>query len=469
MALLDFKSIRFSYIVIVPLLVICTHARSQSQTGDRDVAFWKEPGTQIAYSSFLFRSKKAEEQIPCPVNRGPDASDALGPCHWTSNQLQHLPQWVWVHFAGPRRIDKVVLHAADLANHPTDFTGQSLVHGSTEFHTVFHITQAQFDPHTLTYVVHFAPLVTDNFRLVIERTAASATPQSWLAELTQLEVFGTDASTPVTAPPVRATAEAVKTPPSGLVPTSFSPTVDDLGSSFAISTPWYRLVLDKSTPRILFLALDSLGKGELSVNLLDQNGAYPLLDPVFQNVAQIGTSMESTENSMLTRTGNLFRYAPVEVAPGVHEQVSIRANAQGFDLSLAAGASHPVLMRGGLFRFQWAANQTPTTFVCHPSRLTNYVDGPAYLVAPDFGATYITSTGDTAAFYRTPSSLFPATSYLVDVTPHQPATEDGLNQIGPQPWHVTLHFAVQTLEPLPELLSRDPRLERFPKYSLDMT
>ena len=126
------------------------------------------------------------------------------------------------------------------------------------------------------------------------------------------------------------------------------------------------------------------------------------------------------------------------------------------------------MMRGGLFRFQFAANQTPTTFVCHPSKLMNYVDVPTYLAAPDFGTAYITRTGDAAAFYRRPSSLFPATSYAVDITPHQPASEDGLNEIGPQPWHTTLHFEVKSIEPLPELLSRDPRLARFPKYSLDM-
>ncbi len=47
--------------------------------------------------------------------------------------------------------------------------------------------------------------------------------------------------------------------------------------------------------------------------------------------------------------------------------------------------------------------------------------------------------------------------------------EDGLNEIGPQPWHTTLHFAVESVEPLPELTGGDPRLQRLPKYSLDMT
>lgn len=436
-------------------------AKSQEPANDRDLAFWHEPGTQVEYSSFLFRSKKADEQIPCPVNHGTDASDALGPCHWQSNQFQHLPQWVWVHFAGPRRIDKVVLHAANAASVPVEFSGQVMEEGAA-FHTLFRVQDAHFDPQTLTYTIHFAPVTTNNFRLMIERTAATATPQSWMAELAQLEVFGTDAAANATAASEGAPAANASLPHADLAPTAFAPGVEDLGDTVAVSTPWYRLVLDKRQPRILSLALDSLGKGELGVNLLQPGGAYPVLDRPFESAVPLGSAA-------LTRSGNVFRYAPVELAPGVFEQIVIRAGERGFDLSLAADAKHALLMRGGLFRFQFAANQTPTTFVCHPSKLMNYVDMPAYLAVPDFGTAYITRSGDAAAFYRRPSSLFPATSYAVDITPHLPASEDGLSEIGPQPWHSTLHFEVRAPEPLPALLSRDPRLARFPKYSLDMT
>ena len=86
--------------VVLAVIMPCQVARSQSASSYRDVAFWQEPGVRVEYSSFLFRSKKAEEQIPCPVNHGNDAADALGPCHWQSNVFQHLPQWVWVHFRG---------------------------------------------------------------------------------------------------------------------------------------------------------------------------------------------------------------------------------------------------------------------------------------------------------------------------------------------------------------------------------
>ena len=433
-----------------------------SAKGYRDVAFWREPDVQVTVSSFEFRSKKADEQIPCSVNHGPDAADALGPCHWQSNRLQHLPQWVWVHFAGPRRIDKVVLYAASMATSPVEFSGQYLPDGGTAFHTFFHVQQARFDPRTLSYTVHFNPVVTNNFRLVIERTTASVTPQSWIAELSQLKIYGVDTNGTGEASTVPASAIHATTLDSGLHSTKFLPDVRDTDETLDIRTRWYRVVLDKSHPRILFLAWDSLGQGELSVNLLHKSGAYPVLDPIFQNPTPLGTST-------LTRTGNVFHYAPVEVAPGAYEQVSIRAGQRGFDLALAARADHTMMMRGGLFRFDFAANQTPTTFVGQPSKIMNYVAVPTYLAAPDFGTTYITRTGDPSAFYRKPSSLFPANTYWIDVTPHQPATEDGLNEIGPKPWRVAMHFAIQRLVPLPALVNKDSRLQRFPKYSLNLT
>ncbi len=438
-------------------------AGGYSATGYRNVASWREPGVRIVVSSHDFRGgRKAGQQSPCMLNHGLSVPGESASCNWISNRSQYLPQWVWIHFSGPRRIDKVVLYAASMATSPVEFSGQYLPNGSVAFHTFFHVQQVQFDPRTLSYTVHFKPVVTDNFRLVIERTTASATPQSWIAELRQVEVYGVDATNGAETSAVTTPVINAGTPNSDLHPTKFIPEIKDTGQTLDIRTNWYRVVLDKSHPRILFLSWDSLGQGELNVNFLHKSGAYPILDPIFQNPMPLGTSK-------LTRTGNVFQYAPVEVAPGAYEQVSIRAGQRGFDLDLAAAANHAVMMRGGLFRFDFAANQTPTTFVGHPSKIMNYVAVPTYLAAPDFGTAYITRTGDPGAFYRKPSSLFPASTYWIDVTPHQPTTEDGLNQIGPKPWHVAMHFDVQGLEPLPALVSKDPRLQRLPKYSLNMT
>ena len=442
----------------------CVPAASltNSEVSDyRNIAFWSELGVQIAVSSHSFRNGgMVHEGSVCPLNRPFIPGGLVSNC-WISSEYEHLPQWIWIHFPGPRRIDKVVLYAASMETSPVEFSGQRLPDGSGTFDTFFHVHQAQFDAKTLSYTIRFKPVVTDNFRLRIERSTASVTPQSWVAELAQVVVYGVNATTSAETPAAATTPIDAAALNSGLHPARFVPEVKDMGQVLVISTPWYQLVLDKSHPRIMELSWDSLGQGESGVNFLQESGACPVLDPVFQNPLPLGTST-------FARAGNVFSYAPVEVAPGAYEQVSIRAGERGFDLGLAAVANHTTIMRGGLFRFHFAANQTPTTFVCRPAKIMNYVDTPTYLAAPDFGTAYITRTGDSAAFYRVPSALFPATTYWVDIAPHQPVAEDGLNQIGPKPWHTTMHFELQRLEPLPELVNGDPRLKRFPKYSLNM-
>lgn len=442
-------------------------ALNRAQTGYRNVAFWTEPGVQIAVSSHSYRNNGAmtHDSDICPLNRPFTPGEPASQC-WFSSENEHLPQWVWYHFPAPRKIDKVVLYAGNTETVPSEFSGQFLPRRSGRFETLFHVERASFDPNTHSMTVEFKPIVSDNFRLLIQRNTATVTPQSWVAALAQVEVYGSnvtshaESSTGSEDLAVRRDARQ-RIPVSNLQPTKFVPEVKDLGQTLDISTLWYRVLLDKSRPRIMQLSWDSLGQGELGVNFLENSGACPNLDPVFEKSTPPGTSV-------LTRNGNVFHYAPVEVAPGVWEQMSIRADERGFDLEFGAAADHPTIMRGGLFRFHFAANQTPTTFVCHPSEIMNYVETPAYLAAPDFGTAYITRKGNEAAFYRIPSSLFPATTYWVDITPHAPADEDGLNQIGRRPWHVTLHFEVQRIEPLPELVSSDPRLKRFPKYSLNM-
>jgi len=437
-------------------------ALSAKGAGDyRNVAFWSEPGVQIAVSSHSFRNgAMIREGSVCPLNRPFVPREPASNC-WVSSEYEHLPQWVWFHFPEPRRIDKVVVYAASLDTSPAELSGQYLPGGRGKFERLFNVQNARFDPETLSYTVRFKPTVTSNFRLLIKRSIAPTTPQSWVAELAQVEVYGVNAADNVKVSNVSRYRSVGADLNSDLQPTKFVPEVKDMGQTLEISTPWYRLVLDKSHPRIVNLSWDSLGHGELGVNFLQEDGACPILVPVFEKPLTLGSSE-------LIRTGNVFHYAPLEVATGAREQVAIRANERGFDLGLAAMADQPTTMRGGLFRFHFAANQTPTTFVCRPSEIMNYVDTPTYLAAPDFGTTYITRTGEAAAFYRNPSALFPATTYWVDVTPGEPVAEDGLNEIGPKPWRTTLHFELQQLEPLPQIVNGDSRLKRFPKYSLNV-
>jgi len=320
---------------LLPLLTVAGVTRAQDTNlagggaGDyRNVAFWNEPGVQIEVSSHSFRNGAMKNPgSVCPLNRPLVPGGSVSNC-WISSEYEHLPQWVWIHFPGPRRIDQVVLYAASMATNPVEFSGQCLPGGSGTFDTLFQVQGARFDTNTLSYPARFKPVVTDNFRLRIERNTASTTPQSWVAELARLEVYGVNATNNGEASEMANIGSLVPKLKSNLNSTKFVPDVTDKGQTVDISTPWYHLVLEKSHVRIEELSWDSLGQGELGVNFLDESGAGPVLDQVFQNPVPPGASA-------LTRTGNVFRYAPVEVAPGAYEQVSIRANERGFD-SLAS-------------------------------------------------------------------------------------------------------------------------------------
>ena len=85
------------------------------------------------------------DESVCPLNRPFVPSQSASSC-WVSSEYEHLPQWVWIHFPSPRRIDKVVLYAASLATSPVEFSGQYLRDGGTTFDTLFHVQEARFDP-----------------------------------------------------------------------------------------------------------------------------------------------------------------------------------------------------------------------------------------------------------------------------------------------------------------------------------
>ena len=448
----------------------------RSATGYRDVASGQEKGVRIIVSSQDFGvGAMGAQQAARRLNQGIFVPNEPPSAGWMSNRFQHLPQWVWIHFPGPRRINKVLVYAATLASAPVDFSGQYSPDGGADMRTLFHVTGVKFNPRNYSCTVSFKPVVTTNFRLLITRVAASAPPWSNIVELAQVKVYGVNATGSGFGRDRRVgrwighqPAQRLDIP---LHPTDFKPTVRYRGDTVTVGDRWYRLVLSRRRPKIMFLSWDALGQGELNVNFLHPSGAEPVLDPLFPHADRSRIpdrkSKTAAASAALIQRGNIFAYRRVQIAPGAWERVSIRADRRGFDLGLAAVADRKIAMRGGLFRFHFAANQTPTTFICRPPKLINYVQSPCYLDAPDFGTAYVTTAGDRCAFYRTPSSLFPASTYWVDITPQRPVAEDGIHELSPRRWHTVVRFAIQSPEPLPALVSRNPRLKRLPKYALN--
>ena len=436
-------------------------------TGRRNVAFWREKGVAIQTSNLSCGQLELGQGEP---RDGPHrlidgrkftpGADANSLC-WSSDPYHHLPCWIWIGFAGYRRINRVVLYAGEMTLQPVEFFGQMSGDSGVTFQELFHVNNARFDPVTLCYIVDFEPVDTDNFRLLITRSAAPETPQSHWAQLSEVEIYG-DNAPGKSGLPIKA-AERFAIPVSSLHPdVSFSPQLHDDGRTLDIQTPWYRIQLDKTSPRITYLSWDSLGERNVDVNFLRDSGGYPRLERVLHGV-------NTVEAASLTHAGNVFQYAPVSIAPGVLLRLAIKTGLRDFDMELTVLADRKVAMQGGVFRFDFAPNQTPATFVCHPATVFNYVPTPCYLHAPDWGTAFITCEKADTCFYRSPAIMFIATEYHIEIAPQIPTRPDRLGTLAAGTWQETIHFEIDTIRPLPELTQLNPRLHRLPAYALNIT
>ncbi|MGC8625404.1 MAG: hypothetical protein ACP5VQ_09085, partial [Phycisphaerae bacterium] len=92
------------------------------------------------------------------------------------------PHWVQVTLPRPETIGRVVINFADPLGHPTSFQGIVQVHGRNQ--VVFDVT----DYHGWRkYTTNIAPIVTDNFRLVIRDSASPLHPNA--AQISQIQLY----------------------------------------------------------------------------------------------------------------------------------------------------------------------------------------------------------------------------------------------------------------------------------------
>ena len=429
----------------------------------RNVALWREKGVTIETSNLrssqILYSKDSTHRLNDGRKFKPDANPSF--LCWSSDPYHNLPCWVWIRFGGLRRISRVVLYAGEMNLQPIEFLGQVSSDAGAMIQDVFRVNDARFDPTTLSYTIDFEPVDTDNFRLLITRSFAPEPPQSNWVQLSEVEVYGENVINPK-AQALAATGTAAM-PVVLLKPDAvFVPRIHDNGRILDIRTPWYRIQLDKTRPRIVHLSWDSLGEGNLGVNFLRGLGGYPRLERILQGVDATGTAP-------LKCIGNVFQYAPISVAPGVSLRLALKTGERDFDMELTAIVDRETVMAGGVFRFEFAPNQTPATFVCHPSDVFNYVPTPCYLHAPDWGTAFITCGKPETCFYRSPSSIYPASDYHIDIAPQIPTRPDHLCTLAAGTWQETLHFGIETLRPLEELTRADARLHRLPAYALNIT
>ena len=385
-----------------------------------------------------------------------DQKSAIHGNRWISQLDQPNPHWAWIRFKGPKRIDRVVLRCSLLQNHPTDFRGEFSPDGGRTYQTLFSVKDQKPASRTMRMSYRFAPVTTDNFRLVIEKSVAYS-PSEENTQLSEIEVYGQDAGE---EKPYRPTTESDHLPGKLLNPRrERGVLVEERAEEVEFRSGWQRIVFARNEPRITALCWDSMGKGDFGINLLmKREGIAPRIDRPARDLTAARTP--------LRRKGNVVHYGPFEAAPGVAMVWEIRVAERKVDMSLATQTSEPLVIRPGLIRFAFDGNQTMTSPYYAPKRL-GYVTLPALFNAADFGTALFQSKDLSGFRFRAGEYATPDGFIYCDLTPELPSREDGLIEMPAGVRRGTLNWSVEQMLPLPKLAEKTPRLVNFPRFALN--
>ena len=154
-------------------------------------------GGVVTVSSFTDGTDNGEAASGC-LNDGRwlnQASDDARGQVWLTYTHRQSPHWAWIRFAGPRLINRVVLHGSSVQNYPIDYRIQTSADGGVTVKDLAVVTnQAAPRADALAMEVKFPPVVTDNVRVWIERSGAMpGRPHADGVQLSEIEVFGTAA------------------------------------------------------------------------------------------------------------------------------------------------------------------------------------------------------------------------------------------------------------------------------------
>ena len=387
------------------------------------------------------------------------ATDPASPTHgnrWISQVDQPNPHWAWIRFHGPKRIDRVVLRCSSLHNYPTDFRGEFSPDGGRTSKTLFVASDCRPHKRTLTMRFNFASVVADNFRLLITRSVAES-PSEANTQLSEIEVYGDDATAAEPVPPV---AAADQLPGTMLAPDKDAGvSIEQREDEIEIRSPWQLVVFAKRAPRITRLCWDSMGHGEFGVNLLTKGeGIAPHIDRPTQDAV--------AARAELRRHGNVVRYGPFEAAPGLMMLWEIRVAVRQVEMALASQTAQPLVIRPGLLRFDFDSGQTPTSPFYTPKRL-GFATLPIVFNAADFGAAALVSR-DMAGFRVQPGEYATPQHFVhCDLTPVLPTREDGLIEMASGLWRGSLRWNVEPIVPLARLVQRETRVQNLPRFALN--
>jgi F5/8 type C domain len=414
-----------------------------SRTAKTNVASAKQGAVAIADSEFgrytadqLIDGEWVRAGEPAEKNR------------WHSGQVKSYPHWIWIRFKQPAKIHRAVFHPADGQNYPIAMIGEFSTNDGTSFSTVFTITNNQLPEKKISFEKSFPPVVADNFRIRILRSSGNIEE----AQLSEVEVFGKFVQAPQ-KPDRDVTNDSA---PSLQSTSTEGLEISDRPAEIEFRSPWLRLAISKTEPRITALCWDNLGKGKVSENFLKTSpdgGVRAFQKSLFPEPWLPGANPT-------VRDGNVVRFSQtLSLSGNVLALWQIRVEPKSFTLSVTTTANEPIAVRKPFaLQFAFDPSKTPVAPLGNPDS-SDALPLPCLFHAPDYGTLLVRSTSDVPVCLRAEPAVRSQTQWnaLLQVSAN-PRPEDGLFVQPAGQTHFELNFSVESTTPFPEIIANEPRL-----------
>ncbi len=357
--------------------------------GDLNVALAAN-GTKIeADSEWLNSPFDTGGQAPASrlidgIIRAPNDNPAAN--RWHSDLSAPHPHWVWLRFARPARIDRVVLWRADIGS-PVDFAGQYTPDNGRTLVTLFRREGVAFSADHPSEDIDFPPVVTDSFRLLITRSSNKDFPN--YTQASELQVFGEwagEAPTPSPRPaPERKVGEMRPSPmPAGL---QSEVTAD----AVTFTSSWLKVSFALNLPAVVFLSLDAGGQSRHGRNFLKAPRGIDLLASGWE-----GQATSADASFTVSRVGNALRYSGVRL--GEFETLELVFTVEPRALHIALDRRVPrdyMKAESSPLRMLFDGRTTPVSPMGR-LKARSELDFPVFLHFPDYGSLLMTARGSAA-------------------------------------------------------------------------
>jgi len=383
---------------------------------------------------------------------------------WISQMDQPHPHWAWIDLGKLRRIDRVVVRCSSLQNYPTDLRGQYSTDGGVTVKDLFTAMNLVPSARKLAWEFQFKPVVTDNFRLLVEKSASSHSTN--YTQVSQIEVYGEDvAAGEATAPPPAPTDSLKDLPEKMLAPSAEQDlSIEERAGDIAVRSPWQKVVFDRNSPVIRSLCWDSVGAGHFELNLLGKEkvrGIRPHVEPAIGPAPPLPAAKA-------VRDGNVLRYGPFAMGRGLEMTWEVKVGVRTLEMAVATRAARALAVQPGLVRFEFDSGQTPLAPFYKPGKV-GLVSLPALLNAPDCGPVLTVSPDGSVAGFRFHSAEYASGAFwsYADLTPEFPTRADRLTVIPAGVRQARIAWTVEEVRPLATLTAAEPRLKELPRYALN--